>query len=176
MRYFVLKNDERISDMPRPRDFFEKIDVWKVSAGSSGQIPYWTLIRIQPSKSTVFPEVLCSPVLLVTQDAQSIIKLYDQYITYRQVIYLDQEYAHTQLYFMPMLDSIDCLSPRSEYANKSRGAFSKVVITKAPISGRTIFQVKNPTQRVIVVRLDLVESLLACGYKGFALEEAEIED
>ena len=175
MRYFVLKKDEQITDIPHPYGFFQKIDVRKVSAESGEQVPYRTLIRIQSSKFTIFPDVLCAPVLLVTQDAQGIIKLYNEHINYRQIVYVDQENELVKLYFMPLLDTIDCLSLHSEYVNSSNTTFSKVVLKSDLIGDGSIFLVKNPNQRVIVVRLDLVESLLELGCWGFMLTEAEIE-
>jgi hypothetical protein len=175
MRYFVLEHDSRISDIPYPKNFHKIIDVRKVSAEGGGQIPLRSLIQLQPSKTTVFPDVLCQPVILLTQDAKSVVDIFCEHIVYSQIVYLDQQHAQTQLYYMPMLETIDCNSPTSEFTNKGKGSFSKVVLLKNSIGGKTIFQVKNTTQRVIVIRLDLAENLLACGYRGFTLTEAEIE-
>jgi len=175
MRYFAMKQDERITDMPYPRDFFEKIDVRHITAKKAGLVPARTLIRLRPSESTVFPDVLCNPALLVTREMRDVIKGFDEYLLYRQIVYLDPDNKLIQLYFMPMLDAIDCLSEESEYVNESRAAFSKLVIKKAPIRDKSLFQIKNKTQRVIIVRLDLAESLLARDCKGFTLAEAVIE-
>jgi hypothetical protein len=90
-------------------------------------------------------------------------------------VYLDPENQKVQLYFMPMLDAIDCLSSKSEYVNEGRAAFSKVVLKRAPIRDKSLFQVKNKTQRVLITRLDLAESLLARDFKGFTLAEAALE-
>ncbi|GHU60237.1 hypothetical protein FACS1894171_0880 [Clostridia bacterium] len=175
MRYFVLKQDERITDIPYPKDFFENIDVRNVSAERGDSVPFRTLIQLRPSAFTVFPDVFCTPVLLLTPDAQNIVRLYDDYIVYRQIIYLDQVNELVNLYFMPLLQTIDCLSTRSEYVNAGKGAFSKVVLKAELIRDESIFQVKNQQQRVTVIRLDLAESLLARGCRGFTLAEAEIE-
>ncbi|MDR0489992.1 MAG: hypothetical protein LBH28_01930, partial [Oscillospiraceae bacterium] len=73
MRYFVLKQDEKITDMPYPRGFFEKIDVRHISAEKAGLIPARSLISLRPYDHTVFPDVLCSPVLLVTREVRDIV-------------------------------------------------------------------------------------------------------
>ena len=175
MRYFVLKQDERIMDMPYPLGFREKIDVRHVSANLAGRVPARTAINIRPSEFTVFPDVLCTPVLLVTQEIKNVIDAFDEYIIYRQIVYLDSENQKAQLYFMPMLNAIDCLSEKSEYVNEFRAAFSKVVIKRAPIRDKSLFQVKNKTQRVNIIRLDLAESMLARDCKGFTLAEAALD-
>ena len=175
MRYFVIKQDEQITDIPYPKDFFEHIDIRNVNAERGDLIPHRILIQLRPSKFTVFPELLCAPVLLVSKDAQDVIKLYDESIEYRQIIYLDKENGLAQLYFMPLLVTIDCLSPRSEYIKASRTAFSEIVLRGEKIRDESIFMVKNQTQRVVTVRLDLTENLLTQGCGGFTLEEAEVE-
>ncbi|MCL2122230.1 MAG: hypothetical protein FWH28_08290 [Clostridiales bacterium] len=175
MRYFVLKQDDRITDMPYAIDFFEKIDVRSVSAAGAGAVPTRTLINIRPSGFTVFPDVLCSPVLLVTDEAKDVIQAFDEYLVYREVVYLDAKNESLQLYFMPMMEIVDCLSEKSEYVNVSRGAFSKVVLKRAPIRDKALFLVKNNTQRVCIMRLDLAESLLGRDCKGFTLEEAGMD-
>jgi hypothetical protein len=175
VRYFVLQQDNQITDCPYPKDFFQKIDVRKVSAENGETLPHRTLISLHPSKFTVFPDVLCSPVLLVARTAQSIIRLYNEDVIYRQIIYLDKENSLVNLYFMPMLDAIDCLSPYSEYVNEHKSALSKVVLKGSAIKNESLFLVKHPEQRVIIIRLDLAESLLTHKCDGFTLAEIEIE-
>jgi hypothetical protein len=176
MRYFVMHQDERITDMPNPTDFHQKIDVRDVNARRAGLVPYRTMMMIQPNEHTVFPDVICRPVMLVTREVKDVIENYDEFLEYRQISYLDPDNELTQLYFIPMLDVIDCLSEKSEYVNDSRSSFSKVVIKRALIRDKSLFQVKTKTQRLVIIRLDLVESLLIRQYKGFALTEAVIEE
>lgn len=175
MRYFVLKQDERISDRPYHTDFFEKIDVRKVNARQAGYIPARTLIRLRPYAHTVFPEMLCDPVVLVTREMRDVIKAYDEYLSFRQIVYLDPENELTQLYFMPMLESIDCLSEKSEFVNEYRAEYAKVVLKKTPIRDSALFYVENGVRRLAVIRLDLAESLLNRNCRGFTLTEAATE-
>jgi hypothetical protein len=175
MRYFVLTQDERVTDSPYPNDFHQKIDVRNATANKAGNLPERTLVTIRPDRHTVFPDMLCSPVMLVTRETKEVINAFDPYLAYRQIVYLDQENELMQLYFMPALDEIDCLSDSAEYTNACRGAFSKVALQKAPIRDKSLFQVKNGTRKLVIVRLDLAESLLARNCSGFALTEAAIE-
>lgn len=176
MRYFVLQQDERITDRPYTQDFFSQIDVRKISSNKGGFIPVRTLIRLTPSEFMVFPDVLCTPTLLITREIKDTIKAYDAYVEYRQIVYLDTENEQVQLYFMPLLDAIDCLSENSQYANKYHGEISQVVLKRAPIRDKCLFEVKNSIQRIFIIRLDLAESLLARNCKGFTLAEAVIEE
>ena len=175
MRYFVIQQDERITDMPTPLDFHQNIDVRNVNALRAGLVPFRTMIMVQPNEHTVFPDLICRPVMLFTREAKDVVDKYDEHIEYRQLSYLDPENKLTQLYFVPMLDIIDCLSEKSEYVNESQSSFSKVIIKREPIRDKSLFQVKNDKQRLIIIRLDLAESLLARQYKGFTLTGAHLE-
>ena len=175
MRYFLLEQDERITDVPQVKDFFQKIDVRHINSNTADMIPERTLIYIQPYEFTVFPDVLCYPALLFTQEVKDVIKAFDEYIPYRQIVYLDAENESVQLYFMPLLHHFNCLSKNSEYVNESRTAYSKVVLKRAAFRDKCLFQVKNKTHRLVVIRLDLVECLLARDFKGFTLTEVGIE-
>lgn len=175
MRYFLLKQDKRITDMPYPKDFHENIDVRDLSANRAGLVSARTLLQINPSEHTVFPDVICDPALLITREVKEVVKAYEEYMVYRQMIYLDSENELVQSYFMPMPELIDCLSDRSEYTNASRSEFSRLVLKRQPIRDHSLFKVKHRTQRLLVIRLDLAESLLTRDYKGFTLVEAATE-
>ena len=125
MRYFVLNQDKRHTDIPRPKNFHEKIDVRKLTAEHSEQIPLWTLIKVHSSVFTVFPDILCTPTVMVSKDVKSVIKMYDDSIVYRQIVYLDQENEQTQLYFVPLLDTVNCLSPTNDHEISDNHRFSR---------------------------------------------------
>ena len=161
--------------MPHPKDFHQKIDMRNVNAHRAGLVPFRTTIMLRPNKQTVFPDVINRPTLLVTRDVRDIIRKYDEHVAYRQIAYLDSENEKTQLYFMPMLESIDCLSEASEYENEYNASFSKVAIKKEAVRDKSLFLIKTEVQRVVIIRLDLAESLLVRKYKGFSLTEAIIE-
>ena len=175
MTYFLLKQDERITDRPYPRDFFQKIDVRHVTAQTADKVPMRTLIHLRSYAHTVFPDVLCTPALLLTQEVKDVVKSYDEYIHYRQIVYFDPKYKLVQLYFMPLLHSLTCLSEKTEYVSARRSAFSKVVLKRAPFRDKCLFQVRNKKQRLTIIRLDLVESILARNLTGFTLMEVEVE-
>ena len=175
MRYFVLHQDEQITDRPYPKDFFEKIDARNATANNAELFPSRTLIQINPSIHTVFPDVLCTPVLLVTREMRDVIKMFDEHIDYRQIVYLDTENQFVQLYFAPMLDVVDCLSEKCEFANESRTVISRAVLKRESILDQVLFQTFYKSQRILIIRLDLVESLLVRGCTGFTLTGTDIE-
>jgi hypothetical protein len=170
MRYFALSPDVGISDMPHPADFHDKLDVRNLTRGKAGALPSRTLVRIAPNANTVFPEVLCSPVFLVTEEVKDVIKSYDEYIEYKQIMYMDTVNELAQLYHMPVLDFVDCLSERHG------GKTVKTTIRKAPIRDKSIFRAPGAAGPLTIIRMDLAESLLARDFNGFRLSEITIEN
>jgi len=54
------------------------------------------------------------------------------------------------------------------------GLMTEILFMRAPIKGKVFFLVQNKQKRFFVMRLDLIESILACGYSGLTLTESEI--
>jgi hypothetical protein len=173
MRYFTLSQDDNITDMPHPADFHDKLDVRNLTPQKAAALPERTFVRLVPNTDMVFPEILCSPVFLVTEEAKDIMKSYDKYLTYKQIVYTDHVNDHLCLYHMPVLDAIDCFE-RYEDESAKYAENAKIVIRRAPIRDKSIFHVPGAKRRLTIIRLDLAESFLARNYRGFRLTEATV--
>jgi hypothetical protein len=173
MRYFALTRDERITDMPHPADFHDKLNVANLTPEKAAALPNRTLVRLTANAHTVFPEVLCSPVFHVTEDAKTVIKSYDEYLAYKQIVYMDSANKHMRMYYFPVLTSVDCFE---RYVDESAkyAPEAKIVIRRAPIRDKSVFQVPGAKRRLTVIRLDLAESFLARDFRGFRLSEASV--
>jgi hypothetical protein len=115
-------------------------------------------------------------VLLVTEEAADVIKSYDEYIVYKQIMYMDAANKLLQLYLMPVLALIDCLAETCGNKNGNRPTSAKTAIRRVPIRNKSIFRVPSTSGSLTVVRMDLAESFLARDFRGFRLSEIPVED
>jgi hypothetical protein len=173
MRYFTLSQDDNITDMPHPADFHDKLDVRNLTPQKAAALPERTSVRLVPNADMVFPEILCAPVFLVTEEAKDIVESYDKYLTYKQITYIDRVNHFLQIYHMPILASVDCFE-RYEDESAKYAADARIVIRRAPIRDKSLFQVPGAKRRLTVIRLDLAESFLARDFRGFRLTEATV--
>jgi hypothetical protein len=173
MRYYAMSRDDSISYMPNPADFHDKLDVRNLTPQKAAALPERTLVRVTPEVNTVFPDILCSPVILVSEDAKTVIKSYDEYLTYKQIVYMDSVNKHMRMYYFPVLASVDCFE-RYEDGREKYSEDAKIVIRRAPIRDKSVFQVPGAKRRLTIIRLDLAESFLARDFSGFRLSEVSV--
>ena len=173
MRYFRLTSDESITDKPSPADFHDKLDIRNLTPEKASALPDRAFVRLEPNINTVFPEILCSPVLHVAEEARDVMKSYDEYISYKQIVYNDPVNELLQTYYMPILARIDCLE---RYADETgmRPADAEITLRRTPIRDKSIFQVHGAKRTLTIIRLDLAESFLARDFRGFQLTEVTV--
>ena len=75
---------------------------------------------------------------------------------------------------MPIFEKIEALSEESEF-NLDRTVVKKIVLDKDKINGIKIFQIKESSKTLIVIRLDVAESLLRRHFRGIKLERLEVK-
>lgn len=75
---------------------------------------------------------------------------------------------------MPIFQEIECLSERAEL-NLNRTVVKKIILDKEKINGKKIFKIKESEKTLIVVRLDVAESLLRREFRGMCLKRLEVD-
>jgi hypothetical protein len=175
MRYFRLEQDKRFTDIPYIMNGFNKIDGRKIRRDQSRSLPHRVLMELYPNPNTVFGDIILSPYLLLSEKAREAVNLYEQRLPYKQVVLLDSENALTNLYFLPILEVVDCLSAASEM-NRGRTVIRRAVLLKSKLPSPSIFRLDNVDCAQIIVRLDLAESLLRRGVRGIKLRETIVSE
>lgn len=74
-----------------------------------------------------------------------------------------------------IFQEIECLSEKSEL-NLNKTVVKKIILDKEKIKNKKIFKIKESLKTLVVIRLDVAESLLRREFKGMCLERLEIDD
>lgn len=174
MKYFLLQTDSEFTTAPIVQNWREKFDVRYLFSGESNKLPERELFFIESNPYTFFTDIILFPFILVSQKVKAIISLYDQSITYKQIILLDSENAKMQLYFCPIVKLIDCLSIDSEL-NMDKSIIKHAVLNNEKLQDYSFFAIKGVKKLYYVIRLDLAESILRRGAQGIGLLPIEIQ-
>lgn len=172
--YFLLKQDERYNRTPIIVDLFKKIDKRNISREKSFKIPNILILNIRKEEKINFIDVLDSPLFLVNKSMRDILKKYDTNIIFKNIALLDHVEKKQGNYVLPILEEVDALSNDS-ILNLDRSVVKKIVLDKKKIEGKKIFKIKGIAKNLIVVRLDVAESLLRRKYVGMKLDRLEIK-
>lgn len=174
MDYFLLKQDQRYSNTPRLVDVFKTIDVRNINLLNSHKIEDMVIFNVKCNEGTNFLDILDTQLFLISEGMKNIIEKYNPEIIFKIVPLIDLEHERQENYYLPIVEEIDCLSGKSEF-NLDKSVVKKIILDKEKISGKKIFKIKESSKTLIVVRLDVAESLLRRNFKGIFLDRLELE-
>ena len=170
MKYFLLKTDPQFEPMPEVIDWFGRIDRRNICPGQSHQIENRQLFFIKGHPDTVFPDVLSFPFFMVTEKLRDVIEMYEPGTIFKEIVLLDQAHANMGVYYLPVLEYVDCLAPASRLT-RDRSMVLEAVMDADKAGDRSIFYLGGVGNLYTVARLDIVESFLRRGAAGIGLTE-----
>lgn len=174
MRYFLLKQDDLYSDAPYIKNWNQTIDVRNISLGGAHRLKHRILVELVPNRHVVFLDVLTNPTLMYSEKVKNVTELYNENIKHKQVVLLDSENMFSELYFMPILPVIDCLSDKSKF-NLDHSIVQEAILIEDKIRGHSLFWLAGVKSKYTVIRLDLAESLLRRRTRGVKLIHVALE-
>lgn len=173
MRYFTLKQDRGYTNIPSPVSWFQKLgpgDAMK----SVQNFPDREIFMVKTGDSPVFIDFMTEPMVMVTEKVKKCLQLYEPNMPFKEIVLLDSKKRMARNYFVPRFAELDCLTGRSEYTNWNYDLrYAELEVGK--IRDKAVFTIKGPRKRNIVIRLDVAESLLRRGAKGFLLRETDVK-
>lgn len=175
MDYFLLKQDERYTNTPRIIDLFKKIDTRNITLLKAHNIEDIIVFNVTADDNCEFLDVLDSQVFLISDDMKKIIEKYDRDILFKRLPLIDKKNSRQKNYSLPIFKEIEALSDKSEL-NLNKTVVKKIVLDKEKIHGKKIFKIKESSKPLIVIRLDVAESLLRRNFKGIKLERLQVEE
>ena len=175
MRYYILEQDKGFTDVPKLVNWFEHLTVANTRKPDIQNIHQREIFQMQSGEDTVYVDILFSPILMVSDTVKECMALYEPNIQFKEVILLNQKRRRMQNYFLPSLEEIDCLTPKSEYTFGHMD-LKYIEIDKDKVGDKAVFKLKGVEKSYIIARLDMVESLLRRGGKGIMVREINVSE
>lgn len=170
MRYFIIKKDPEESLSPDIINWYGKIDVRNIRQGFYHALPERLLLKINGNERTVFTNIITRPFFLVSEGLKECLELYEPNLSFKEIVLLDQTYKQAQEYFLPTLEEVNCLTENCKF-NMNRSELLEAEFELSKIGDKSIFYLGDVNSKIIVVRLDVAESMIRRGSRGFLLEE-----
>ncbi|WP_160690541.1 hypothetical protein [Clostridium sp. C2-6-12] len=175
MDYFLLKQDEEHINTPKLLDVFNSIDIRNINLLNAHKIEDILIFNVNCDDKTEFLDILDRNLFLISEDMKKIIEKYDSGIIFKIIPLIDLPHERQENYYMPIFEEIECLSEKAEL-NLNKTVVKKIILDKEKIKGKKIFKIKESVKNLIVVRLDVAESLLRREFKGICLERLELDN
>lgn len=169
MNYFLISKDEIYKKAPDIINWYE--DERLINERNLNLLKNRKILKIRNEEKRVWTDIISNPNFFVSEKVKGVINKYDNKIKFKQVILLDVVGAEAEVYYLPILKFINCLSEESEIIGNT---IKRCVIKKEIIKDEKIFRIGDVNKRYIVVRLDLAESILRRETRGIKLEKIEV--
>ena len=175
MKFFILGTDEVFSNYPKLKSWFGKVDDRKFNLHDAYKIPKRQLLPIDESENTVFTSIVERPFPMISAEVKDVFDMYDPHIIYKEVVLLDSKNEKAGIYYIPILQEVNCLDEGSEF-NLNKSLLKRGIIDYGRTEGKAIFRLGGVGHYYMVGRLDLVESVLKRNVKGIGLKELEVKN
>ncbi|MCC8024640.1 MAG: hypothetical protein LIP16_04960 [Clostridium sp.] len=163
MDYFWLRQDRRYVNPPVIEGFYTRMRRKDFVPENRYKIPDRNVVYCDSDKNLDFTDVLDRQLFLVSEKVKNVFKLYEKSIIYKCFCLLNNQRNEYMLYYAPLISEIDSFFNENELTLKGEGMGSS-----------SIFRVKCESKEVIVVRLDVAESLLRRNPEGIELRKIRI--
>lgn len=163
MKYYWIKEDKNYNLSPKIKHSYSLLEIQRLKNGDYGRMKDRTLFRIAENPGTIDTDIIVYPFFMVSGKIRTCISLFEPNLYFKEFILLDQKYRNAQEYFFPMI--------RTFTSNQKSDKAENLEIDRDEVGDCSIFAIKGVNHRFIIVRLDLIESILRRGHKGFTLEE-----
>lgn len=174
MDYFLLKQADEYTNVPLLLDVYKKVDVRNINLVKAHKLEEVIIFNVKCTEDSEFLDILDRNLFLISENMKKIIGKYDPAIIFKTIPLIDLENGKQGNYYLPIFQEFECLSEKAEL-NLNKTVVKKIILDKSKINGKKIFKIKESEKTLIVVRLDVAESLLRREFKGISLERLEVE-
>lgn len=171
MKYFLIEKDKEFYSSPQFKSWHQDINF--LQEKEYYKLPKRKTFYINDSEFLVWTDIIDSPVFLVSEKIKDVIHLYNKKIKTKQMILIEQKNIEMQVYYLPFLEWVDCLSEESD-KRLNVDITKKLILDKYKIQDKAIFKVDNNGKRYTIGRLDFVESILKRDVVGINLTELKV--
>lgn len=173
MDYFLLKQDERYTHIPTIINWTSEIDVRNLNLVNADKVKDATVLYVKTSENNNYLDILNHPFFLVSENMKNILEKYDPNIIFKIIALTDFNNSKQVIYYLPIFEEIEALSEAAEM-NLNKTVVKKIILNEEKIKNKKVFKLKESSKAMIIIRLDVAESILRRDFDGIKLEKLDI--
>jgi hypothetical protein len=128
---------------------------------------------VKSNVNNYYSDFIEIPFLLISDELKKIFISYEASLTCNCTILSDRVNKIQKVYWLCALEMVDCLGADSKFYPD--GSIKELVLDRAKIGNRKIFQVAGIREQRFIASLDVVESILRRPFTGICVEKATME-
>lgn len=172
MKYFLIEMDDK-NMIPYNINRNHAVDIRMLTKDDFDRLPMWNIVEMDFPREGFFPDMICTPFLLLSETYLKTIMMYQADILFKGIKLWNKESGINATYMLTVLNETECMSNKTQF-NSARNRILKLVLDKEKVSSKAVFRFKECDKNGIIGRMDFVESILRRGIKGIKLTEIEV--
>lgn len=172
MDYYIISQDERITDFAEPTGLLKLIDKDELRRNGSINLTEDPVqVYIKEKSENEYIDFIERPVPLISDKLKQLFDNYQKDMAYRPVVLADVKHMKQDLYWLIVPKRIDCLSEKSEFNIDE--TLKRLVIDEGKVGKNRIFSIYGIIESLILINLDVVESILRRDFCGIRFKKIE---
>ena len=135
MDYFLLKQDERYTDVPLLVDVRKKIDTRDIHRESAHKIEDPLIFRVRAGAESSFLDILEHPLFLLSDKLKRVVELYEPDTLFKLTPLIDLSRHLQKNYYLPIFEEVEAVSAHSEF-HRDRNQIKKLVRKEEKMRGK----------------------------------------
>lgn len=118
-------------------------------------------------------DVLDSQLFLVSEEVKKVFSIYERSLQFKTVCILNNLDGSSYNYYAPLFEKVDCL-PDEYKAVRNRNKLGNLIIKAGDAEDHSVFKIAGIDTDIIIIRLDVAESLLRRNIRKLTLERVQL--
>ena len=166
MNYFLVTVDKNYI-APMPIGWYGILDQKSLKGKKAYQMKKDFLFYVENHMQMVFTDVVTFPCYLVSSLVKEIITCYDPFVKFSRILFYDRQRKQSMAYYLPFFSQVEAVVERKEEEKT-------ICIEKRQWKSPIILEVTSCFKSFVLMRMDLLESILRRGTIGIGVEEVKI--
>ena len=168
MKYYEIKQDSRLRNLVEIEGF-QGCPNLVLDREMAEQFNRCTTLYVKGTEASQYPDLIQSPVLMVSEKMYQVLKYYDTNVIYKIVVLTDLKNKRQEIYRLMLPPKEDVLDGKTTYDHNK--LLDRIVISPKTDAKKKIFYVTEGVTHHLVVTQDVLESMLARGSVGILYKE-----
>lgn len=166
MDYFWIRQDKRYRHIPAIQEFYSTFKRKDFVEENAIRIPEKNVVFTNSPVALDYVDILDEQMFAVSQPVRDIFRMYEPSMEFKDFCLLNNTLNDYKRYFTPVLVSIPCV----------KDYFKNIpVLIKERVIESSILRVQDAKEEMVIIRLDVAESLLRRGIRKYELYQIKLD-
>lgn len=174
MKYFMISQDKELSNLIVPEKLNPSVYKDGVSKKDFDKAPPMIVSYFSNSQELEKPDILYSPAFLVSDRFKKLLKVFNPKMSFKGIRCYPHEMEDSEalLYWWTYIPKVKCLGEETE--KDPTGLIKHLVVEEGKLQGKSILVVDGTVENIVLVSLELAESMLRRNFWGMNFIPVEI--